>query len=100
MSQTSFTADGMARTSNRFSTGVTNVKAARTTLAKQMEQLAQEWGGKASQTFDQVMKDWGAQHDIIIQQLQDIADKLHTAGNQTANVEQSAAQKALFFNGA
>lgn len=97
MSQTSFTADGMSQTSKRFNQGVANVKNARTVLAKQMDELAKEWGGQASQTFNKVMTDWGQQHDIIIQQLQDIADKLGTGANKTAEVEHTATQNVNFF---
>lgn len=100
MSQTSFTAEGMTQTANRFTQGVANVKSARTTLAHQMDNLAQEWGGKASKVFDKVMKDWGAQHDIIVSELQIIADLLKKGGTQTTQTEQSVAQQALFFNGA
>ena len=96
---TQMTADGMAAVSQRFADGVANVKNFRKRLQGQMDVLATRWGGQASGTFQKVMQDWGAQHDIIVAQLQDIADKLHTTGVKTQQVETQANQNSIFFHG-
>src|SRR5436190_22063585 len=99
MVNTSYTADGMNVVGKRFTDGVANIKSYRATLQGQMDDLARRWGGQASTTFHKVMGDWGQQHDIIIAQLQDIADKLGHSSILTTNVEQSNNSSALtFFN--